>query len=135
VNSRFVFDTNTLVSAALFSTSIPRIALDKALVTGFLLISEPTSLELVTVLLRAKFDRYLQRGKRELFLASFLQQTQLIEISEVIRACRDSKDDKFLDVAVNGQADIIVTSDNDLLVLRPFRNISIVTPRNFVDLF
>jgi putative PIN family toxin of toxin-antitoxin system len=135
MHNRFVFDTNTLISAALFRTSIPRQAVDKALLMGSLLVSESTSLEIVTVLLRTKFDRYLEREKRELFLASFLQQTQLIAISETILACRDAKDDKFLEVAVNGKADVIVTGDDDLLVLHPFRTIFIVTPRDFVDHF
>jgi uncharacterized protein len=135
MHDRFVIDTNTLISAALFRTSIPRQAVDRALLTGSLLVSESTSLEIVTVLLRTKFDRYLERAKRELFLASFLQQTELIEISETIRACRDAKDDKFLEVAVNGNAGVIVTGDDDLLVLHPFRTISIVTPRDFIDHF
>jgi putative PIN family toxin of toxin-antitoxin system len=134
-HNRFVFDTNTLISAALFMTSVPRQAVDKALLTGSLLVSEATSLEIVTVFLRPKFDRYIERVQRELFLATFLQQTDLITISETIRACRDAKDDKFLEVAVNGNADIIVTGDDDLLVLHPFRTISIVSPRDFIDRF
>lgn len=135
MSKRFVFDTNTLVSAALFSTSIPRQALDKALETGTLLVSEQTSFELLTVLLRTKFDKYLQREKRELFLASLLQQTLLIEISEAIAGSRDEKDDKFLEVAINGQADAIVTGDDDLLVLHPFRGVAIVNARDFLDQF
>lgn len=135
MHNRFVFDTNTLISAALFRTSVPRQAVDKALLTGSLLVSESTSLELVTVFLRTKFDRYLERAKRELFLATFLQHTELIEISETIRACRDAKDDKFLEVAVSGNAGIIVTGDDDLLMLHPFRTISIMTPRDFIDRF
>lgn len=123
MRNRFVFDTNTIVSAALFSASIPRRALDKALLSGSVLVSEATTLELLTVLLRTKFDRYLLREKRELFLASLLQQTQFVEITETIVACRDAKDDKFLEVAVNGHAVSLVTGDTDLLVLHPFRDI------------
>jgi predicted nucleic acid-binding protein len=57
---------------------------------------------------------------------------ELITITERIAACRDVKDDKFLEVAVNGQADLIITGDSDLLVLNPFRNIPIVTSATFV---
>ena len=92
MSNRFVFDTNTIISAALFSQSVPREALDKALLTGSLLVSDTTILELMTVLLRVKFDRYLSREKRELFLADFLRQTTLIDISEQIAVCRDPKD-------------------------------------------
>lgn len=48
-------------------------------------------------------------------------------------ACRDPTDDKFLELAVNGHADLIVTGDGDLLVLNPFRDIPIVTPAMFVQ--
>ena len=51
-----------------------------------------------------------------------------------IRACRDPKDDKFLEVAVHGSADVIVTGDSDLLDLHPFRGIAILTPADYLNL-
>jgi putative PIN family toxin of toxin-antitoxin system len=134
MTNRFIVDTNTIVSAALFRQSVPRQALDHALADGILLVSETTTLELTSVLLRSKFDRYLQREIREQFLAVLLQQTTLIEITESVIACRDPKDDKFLEVAVCGDASLIITGDKDLLDLHPYRGISIVTPRQFLDL-
>lgn len=133
MSNRFVFDTNTIISAALFSQTTPRQALDKALSTGSLLVSETTILELMMVFLRAKFDRYLSREKRELFLTEFLRQTILIDISERIVACRDPKDDTFLEVAVNGRASALVTGDDDLLILHPYQGIRILTPREFLN--
>ena len=50
----------------------------------------------------------------------------------LFRSCRDPKDNQFLELAVNGQADFIVTGDEDLLVLHPFRAIPILTPRDFL---
>jgi putative PIN family toxin of toxin-antitoxin system len=134
MSNRFVVDTNTIVSAALFRQSVPRQALDHALADGTLLVSEATTLELTSVLLRSKFDRYLQREIRERFLAVLLQQTTLIEITESVIACRDPKDDKFLEVSVCGDASLIITGDKDLLDLHPYRGVSIVTPRQFLDL-
>ncbi|NTW16528.1 MAG: putative toxin-antitoxin system toxin component, PIN family [Syntrophaceae bacterium] len=134
MSNRFVLDTNTIVSAALFRQSVPRQALDYALTDGILLVSEATALELTAVLLRSKFDRYLQREIRERFLAVFLQQTTLIEITEPVIACRDPKDDKFLEVAIYGNASLIITGDKDLLELHPYHEISIITPRDFLDL-
>lgn len=67
------------------------------------------------------------------FLANFLNLTTPIEITENIAACRDPKDDKFLELAVSGGATYLVTGDSDLLVLHPFRGISILTPTNFLD--
>jgi predicted nucleic acid-binding protein len=48
-------------------------------------------------------------------------------------ACRDATDDKFLELAVNGRADLIVSGDADLLAMNPFREIPIVTPATFVQ--
>ena len=48
--------------------------------------------------------------------------------THTVRACRDPRDDKFLELAVNGEATLIVTGDNDLLSLNPFRDIPIITP-------
>jgi predicted nucleic acid-binding protein len=62
-----------------------------------------------------------------------LAAAELVAITERIAACRDPKDDKFLELAVAGRADLIVTGDADLLVLNPFRDISIVTPAAFVQ--
>ena len=47
--------------------------------------------------------------------------------------CRDPTDDKFLELAVNDHADLIVSGDGDLLALNPFRQIPIVTPAAFVQ--
>lgn len=52
----------------------------------------------------------------------------MIAVVRVIRACRDPRDDKFLEVAVNGQADLIITGDRDLLALHPFMGVGIFSP-------
>jgi predicted nucleic acid-binding protein len=58
---------------------------------------------------------------------------ELVTITERIAACRDATDDKFLELAVSGRADLIVTGDADLLALNPFRDIPIITPGVFVQ--
>ncbi len=60
---------------------------------------------------------------------------EFIEPKIEITECRDPKDNKFLELAVAGNADCIVTGDKDLLVLDPFRNIRIITPKEFLDQF
>lgn len=72
------------------------------------------------VLDRDKFDRYLSREERDVFLGSLMWESDLITITETIRVCRDPKDDKVMEVAINGAATFIVTGDADLLVLNPF---------------
>jgi predicted nucleic acid-binding protein len=58
---------------------------------------------------------------------------ELVTITERIVACRDPTDDKFLELAVNGHADLIVSGDGDLRALNPFRDIPIATPAAFVQ--
>ncbi len=66
-------------------------------------------------------------GVRRILIAA-----EHVPISGRIAACRDPTDDKFLELAVDGQADMIVTGDLDLLVLNPFRGIPIIDPAAFV---
>ena len=62
-----------------------------------------------------------------------LAAAELVTITERITACRDPKDDKFLELAANGHAHLIVSGDTDLLTLNLFRGIPIVTPADFVQ--
>ncbi|HEY9694974.1 MAG TPA: putative toxin-antitoxin system toxin component, PIN family [Oculatellaceae cyanobacterium] len=130
---RFVIDTNVLVSALLFSQSKPRQALDKAQDLGVLLLSSSVFLELEAVLSRPKFNRYIHIARREEFLRSLAQTAQFIEPNELINDCRDEKDNKFLELAVSGNAEYIITRDDDLLVLNPFRGINILTVQQFLE--
>ncbi|BAY06468.1 putative toxin-antitoxin system toxin component, PIN family [Anabaena cylindrica FACHB-243] len=58
-----------------------------------------------------------------------------IEIVQRIKECRDPKDDKFLEVAINGNATHITTGDKDLLELHPFRGVDIITATQFLEIF
>ncbi|MCA1625349.1 MAG: putative toxin-antitoxin system toxin component, PIN family [Acidobacteria bacterium] len=129
---RGVFDNNVLVSAALLA-GVPRQAIDKLLDNGTVLVSVPVLLELAEVLNREKFDKYVTHYERMRFMVSFLKVAEMVEISETITVCRDPKDDKLLELAVDGNADFLVTGDKDLLVLNPFRGVEIITPREFLD--
>jgi predicted nucleic acid-binding protein len=50
-----------------------------------------------------------------------------------LKARRDPDDDKFLETAIAGEADCLVTGDGDLLVLDPFRGVRILTARAFLE--
>lgn len=130
---RVILDTNTLVSALLIRQSIPRQAFDKAKQEGILLLSNATLEELDSVLNREKFKKYITDAERILFVQTLKNQSILLETTQSISACRDPKDNKFLELAVTGGADYIISGDSDLLVLNPFENIKIVTPRAFVQ--
>ena len=129
---RLVFDTNVIVSADLFDGSVPARALSLALDLGTLLISEALIEELRAVLSKPRFDRYATRSERDEFLRDLARETETVEITETVQACRDPNDDKILELAVNGRADYIVTGDDDLLMMDPFRGITIVRPAEFL---
>lgn len=130
---RLALDTNVIVSAVLLAGSIPRQAFDKALAEGTFLISAPTLLELAEVLSREKLNKYLLEEDRMRFLVALLKETELVEVTEAVFDCRDAEDNKFLELAVSGKADYIVSGDQDLLVLGPFRGIPVLTPKEFLS--
>jgi uncharacterized protein len=130
---RLVLDTNVLVSAAFHNGSLPHRTLLKARLEARLLASDETLAEFREVLLRKKFDRYFNRDLREGMLEEYARLCTLVPIPTSIRACRDPRDDKFLEVAIHGRADAIITGDADMLDLNPFRGITILTPRAYVE--
>lgn len=135
---RVVFDTSTLVSAALRPTSVPRQAFLKAIAEAELCISDSTLTELRDVMSRDKFDRYLERELRMQFVELYRRHTRLIHVSEAeelaLQApCRDPRDNKFLALALACSADVVVSSDEDLLTLTPYRGIPVILPRDFLE--
>ncbi len=129
---RFVFDTNVIVSALLFSGSTPGQAFFAALEVGQIIVSWAVLRELNDVFSRDKFDSYLRPSERKRFLGALLRGAALVEVTEEIHCCRDPKDDKFLELAIAGNATCIVTGDTDLVELNPFRGIPIITPNQFL---
>jgi len=129
---RVVLDTSAIVSHLLLPDSVPDRAVRRAIMDGRLLVSDATMRELAEVLARRKFDRYVSVQHREAFLRLLGQAAEWVTIVQVVRACRDPRDDKFLELAVNGEADLLVTGDADLLALHPFRGIPILAPAAYL---
>ena len=69
---------------------------------------------------------------RQRLVAAFANACETVLIVSPIRACRDPRDDKFLEVPVHGWADLIVTGDRDLLDLNPFHGVEILTPAEYL---
>lgn len=129
---KFVFDANVLISAALFRESIPGLAYKKAIQKGEILISENTLSELKNTLNKPKLRKYITLKDKFGFLTKLERAGILVEISQSITVCRDPKDNMYLDLALSGKADAIITGDADLLTLHPFCDIPIVTPKEFL---
>ena len=129
-----VFDNNVVISAAMFWTSIPAQALLKARKNNHIILSSRFTLaELRMTILNSKFDKYVSLSKRIGFCETYASGSHIIPISASILACRDPKDNMFLELAVSGNASYIITGDNDLLALNPFRKIQIISPKEFVE--
>lgn len=129
---RIVIDNNVLISRLLLPDSLPGLATQKAIRSGALLVSEATMNELADVLARPKFNRYITLADRQRFLRLLGAIAEFIPILHAVRACRDPKDDIFLEAAVNGSATLILTGDRDLLTLHPFRSIPILKPSDYL---
>lgn len=129
---RIVADTNLLVSRLLLPGSVPGQAVRKAEKEGLILASRATLAELADVLGRRKFDPYVSVEERQDYLRLFARTVDVVTVGHRVRLCRDPRDDKILELALSGEADLILSGDQDLLALDPFRGIPIVTAREYV---
>jgi putative PIN family toxin of toxin-antitoxin system len=134
---RVVFDTSTLVSAALRPDSVPFQALHTAFRFCDVCASRGTLAELKTVLTRTKVRRYLPDDLRRQFVEMMENHVRLFvvrdeEVWAELPACRDPKDNQFLTLAFACEANAIVTSDDDLLVLDPWGEIRILRAAGFL---
>ena len=132
---RIVVDTGVLVGRLLLPHCVPARAVRHAVDHGRLLVSEATLHELADVLARPKFDAYLSIAERQRFLLLLMRLAEKVTVLHPVQACRDPKDDRLLEVAVNGAAACLITGDGDLLALDPFRDIPILTPAAYLARF
>lgn len=130
-----VFDTNSLISALLIRNSVSRRAFNKALDHYQIIISEETVTEFDDVASREKFEPYLKVGEREGFVELLHRESRFVEVTESVKGSQDPDDDKFLELALEGNAEVIISGDEDLLALDPFRGVRVVALRTFVEEF
>ncbi|MCY3760990.1 MAG: putative toxin-antitoxin system toxin component, PIN family [Gemmatimonadetes bacterium] len=130
---RVVLDTNVLISAALNPDGSPRAVVDAIrAVNGVFLFSEETFDELKTRIDSSKFDNFISREDRSVFLAQLDPVSEWVSIVGAKLGCRDPDDDKLLETALMGEAECVVTGDQDLRAMSPFQNIPILSPADFV---
>ena len=131
---RIVFDTSTLVSAVLKPQSVPARALSWGWEVAEVVVSAETLEELRLVLDRERLDAFRERDARRELFQLYQAMAVLLPVTEAVVACRDPKDDKFLSLAVSAGAPLLVSSDDDLLTLGRYRGVTILRPRQFVEL-
>jgi putative PIN family toxin of toxin-antitoxin system len=130
---RIVIDTSIAISAAILPNSISNRAFSLALQHFQLVSSDSTLAELIEVIYRAKFDKYLTDEMRLEFLTVVAQASEFITIRSVIKDCPDPKDNQFLELGIDGDANIILSGDPHLTDMNPYRNIIIIGPKEFVS--
>lgn len=134
---RAVVDTNVLISAALSANSAPALLLRLLLQQARLVFSSQTFAELETRLWRPKFDRYLSMETRRSLLHDFNAVAEWVSLDEsaeicAIRYSRDPDDDKFIHTALVGKVDVVVSGDQDLLVLQNVGDVAILSPADLL---
>lgn len=131
---RVVIDTNVLISYALGSSSAPKEIWElskKGIIT--LLFSSVIIDEVLSVLEKTRLQRFIKPALKD-ELKVLLPTLINTSITERIDIVRDKDDNKFIETAVSGGAQYIVTGDEDLLILKEFRKIKIVNPKDFLEL-
>jgi uncharacterized protein len=129
--SRVVLDTNVYISALLFG-GLPGSVLDLAFLRAFTLILSAALLDELDEKLQAKFEMTMEDAA---FLRARLETVaEIVEQEEVLDVIAEDPDDnRVLECAVKGRADLIVSGDRHLLKLGSYQGIAIVTVRQFME--
>ncbi len=130
---RVVVDTNIWISFLIGKTIA---GLSNAIINNSvqILFSEELFDELIEVLNRPKFRKYFSTEDIYELVSLINTKVEWIKITNHFNDCRDPKDDFLLDLIVNGKADYLVTGDDDLITLNPYKNVNILHYRDFTEI-
>ena len=128
-----MIDASTVVSAALSPNGVPRRAIAAARRRGVIVLSEAVHGEIAEVLARPKFARTLTEDRRREVLELLAAAALWVEPEEIVGDCRDAKDNRYLELALAARAAAIVSGDEDLLVLDPWRGVRVLRPARFLE--
>lgn len=129
---RVVVDTNTIISGILLPQSVPGRLLGFLAEHATLIFSPATRDELLEVITREKFDRYVAAEARERAVIILVRDSEMVAPQRLFHVCRDRRDDKFLDAAHAGKVDCLVSGDADLNALGAFEGIPILTAARYL---
>lgn len=135
---RVVVDTNVLVSGLFGIKNSPSAQILNAIRTQqVILVTSPTILEEVgEVISRERIVKLTKMSTNEQsdFIDKLIERSDITPGNQLPQiVSRDIKDDKFLACGVEGKVDYVITGDEDLLVLKEYEGVKIVTPREFVE--
>jgi len=135
---RVVIDTNILISGLLGRTNSPSSHILQLMRTrNIMVVTSPVILEEVAeVINRERIVQltHMDQQTRKAFIEELIARCSITEGNPLLsQGSRDSKDNKFLACAVEGNVDYIISGDGDLLTLKEFEGIKIITPREFLE--
>lgn len=130
-----VIDTNVLISAGILPRS--RLADILVIVAGQFVMAqnEATWNELISRIEREKFDRYFGDSGRLAYLSKLAQLVQFFDAVSEEQVSQDPDDDKFVSLALDAGAKIIVSGDRDLMDIKAHKGIEIMPPSAFLERF
>ena len=130
-----VFDTNVLISAGLLPQSKTAQVLAIAVTHFVIAQNQATWLELETRIAKKKFDNYFGENGRLRHLIKIAQSVQFFQATAGVEVSRDDTDDKFIELAIDCGAKIIISGDADLREIKSYRGIHILSPAQFFERF
>jgi putative PIN family toxin of toxin-antitoxin system len=132
---RAVVDTNVLVSALLQPLGTPGLVLERFRRGDYrLVLTSELLAELQQVVRRPRLQHRIALDAAELtdVLDQIAERADFVQPTTYLAVCRDADDDRVLEAAVDGRADIIASGDDDLLALDPFGEVRVVRPADFL---
>lgn len=130
-----VIDTNVLISAGLLPHSRSAQALTLAVERYVIAQNEATWGELISRIEKTKFDRYFGESGRLHYVSRLAQFIQTFPQAASVQLSRDKDDDKFIALAMDAGARLIISGDEDLTAIKTYQGIEIVTPAVFMARF
>jgi len=129
---KIVVDTNVLVSS-LLEIGPSKMITDLWIDGRFELITSPKLFnELLTALKKPKLANRVSQADIDNFSSLILADATIVTPAHTINICRDPKDNKVIECAIQAKANIIATGDKDLLILHPFHGIDIIPPAEVI---
>ena len=128
-----VIDTNVLISAGLLPQSKTAQVLAIAVTHFVIAQNQATWHELETRIAKKKFDNYFGENGRLRHLIKIAQSVQFFQATAEVEVSRDATDDKFIELAIDCGAKIIISGDADLKEIKSYRGIEILSPARFFE--
>jgi putative PIN family toxin of toxin-antitoxin system len=131
---KIVLDTNVIVSAQIGNSYPRQVVFDYVLSKKVeILLSNAIFQEYVEVLRRPKFYQYPHFITKAEIVLNKLDELAFLPITNLkLSIIRDEPDNRFLELAVSGVADFLITGNNRDFLLRSYESVKIVSPEEFV---